>query len=119
MRSFLWLVVLAVVALGCSSIKKDKDVVDVPDVLDVADPGIDLAGEETTHPTDVQADEGTVADVPDVLDIIETVDADVPPSVLKHFGWFGPGGILKDQSGNVVGFGSLSGPAQAIQVPQN
>lgn len=73
-----------------------------PDDGLVQDEGFDPSGEIVTPDADV-------------LDA-ETPDTEVPPGTLRHFGWFGPGGVV---TGNgLSGLGSLSGPRQAWQAKQ-
>lgn len=122
--------VIAAAAVGCSGIQEGEvhwpdpgpDAVAEaggPDGYADQSPWLDAPGSDDLAIGDsVAPDEGrdpsgdgVPEDAPDAPDAPDTV---TPTGLLRHLGWFGPGGVV---TGNgVSGLGFLSGPQQAWQV---
>jgi len=110
MRDLLLPLMFVVATIGCSGLNggaTHEMPGPGPDALDVADSGGDIPI------ADPASDESDTEIKPDA-DITDAPDVDVPPGTLQHFGWFGPGSVLTGTG--ISGFGSVSGPQQALQV---
>lgn len=116
-------------ALSCSGLTRGlehelpdsgRDVADIDD-REFDTPTRELATDGRVDEVNSASDTATDAtdtDVPDAdtLKAPETIDVEVHPGTLRHIGWFGPGATLTGNNAT-RGFGSLSGPRQALAVP--
>lgn len=116
------LVMVVGLVVGCGGIERGKTY-PPPDTGVGSDPGGEPDGRDGAAPGEVEeevpvprdADGWTDAGTEEVpRDGIGPEETQVGPGVLRHVGWFGPGGVVRGSG--VSGLGSLSGPQQAWPV---